>query len=307
MPASRKHSTLENLLVAAGLLVTATAGAFAHPGSGIAVDAQGQVYFVDTGEGVWKLDSRGRLTLINKLAFHWMALDKNGEFAKSPALGNFDSGSFERITPAGSVPALIISSDYPVAVGEDGGLYYVPNNNTGRRELARRMPNGQRTVFAVLPTPATPEPMLWVNGIAACADGSLYITDNDAVRKVDRNGTVSTFRDAIRVADCSDPLPDAPQLPYLRGLAVAQGGTIYAAANGCRAVIAIPTKGPVKTLLKSEAPWSPTGIATSGSEVYVLEYLHTPGDNRREWIPRVRKISADGKITTLVTIERPKK
>jgi DNA-binding beta-propeller fold protein YncE len=192
-------------------------------------------------------------------------------------------------------------------VGQAGGLYYVPNNNTGRRELVRRMPSGQRTVFAVLPTPATPKPMLWVNGIAADSDGSLYITDNDAVRKVDRNGTVSTFRDAIRVADCGDPLPDAPQLPYLRGLAAAQGGTIYAAANGCRAVIAIPTKGPVKTLLKSEAPWSPTGIATSGGEVYVLEYLHTPGDNRREWIPRVRKISADGKITTLVTIERPRK
>ena len=306
MPASQKRSTVEDLLVTVGLFLAATAAAFAHPGSGIGVDAQGQIYFVDTGQGVWKLDSHGKLTLIHTLAFHWMALDKKGDFAKSQALGDFDNGSFERITPAGFVPALIISSDYPVAVGQDGGLYYVPYNNTGRRELVRRMANGQRTVFAALPTAASPKPMLWVNGIAADADGSLYITDNDAVRKIDRNGTVSTFRDAIQVADCADPLPDAPQLPYLRGLAVARDGTIYAAANACRAVIAIAAEGPIETVLKADPPWSPTGIATSGREVYVLEYLHTPGDNRKEWIPRVRKISADGSITTLATVERQK-
>jgi hypothetical protein len=68
-------------------------------------------------------------------------------------------------------------------VGQDGGLYYVPYNNTGRRELVRRMPDGQRSVFATLPTATSPKPMRWANGIAADADGSLYITDNDAVRK----------------------------------------------------------------------------------------------------------------------------
>jgi hypothetical protein len=302
----RKRSTAEDLLVTVGLFLAAIAAASAHPGSGIGVDAQGQIYFVDTGQGVWKLDSNRKLTLIHTLPFHWIALDKNRDFARSQALGDFDKGSFELITPAGAVPALILSSDYPVAVGQDGELYYVPYNNTGRRELVRRMSNGQRTVFAVLPTAASPKPMLWVNGIAADAYGSLYITDNDAVRKIGRNGTVSTFRDAIQVADCADPLSDAPQLPYLRGLAVARNGTIYAAANGCRAVIAIPADGPIQTVLKAEPPWSPTGIATSGREVYVLEYLHTPGDNRKEWIPRVRKISADGRITTLATVERQK-
>ena len=71
-------------------------------------------------------------------------------------------------------------------------------------------------------------------------------------------------------------------------------------------MIAIPAKGPIRTLLRAERPWSPTGIALSGTEVYVLEYLHTPGDNRKEWIPRVRKISADGRITTVAIAERQK-
>jgi DNA-binding beta-propeller fold protein YncE len=236
-----------------------------------------------------------------------MALDEKGHFAKSKALGNFDRGSFERITPVGSIPTLIISSDYPIAVGEDGGLYYVPYDRSGSRELVRRVPDGQRSVLARLPTDTGAQPMLWVNGIATGPGGSLYITDNDAVRKIDRKGTVTTWRDAIQVPGCSDPLPDTPKLPYLRGLAVASDGTIYAAANGCRAVIQVPAQGPIKTVLKAERPWSPTGVALSGNDICVLEYLHTPGDDRKEWTPRIRRIGPGGKVRTLATVNRQTK
>lgn len=300
----RRRGSVAVPLTLMGFALAAPA-AFAHPGSGIAVDARGQVYFVDTGRGVWKIDDRGKVTLIHTLAYHWMAFDGKGHFAESRALGDFDRGSFERITPAGAVPALILSSDFPVAVGHDGGLYYVPYDRGGRRELVRRTPDGRRSVFAVLPAVAGgPEPMLWVNGIASAADGSLYVTDNNAVRKIGRNGNVSTFRDSIRAPDCASPLAGAPELPYLRGLAVAEDGTVYAAANGCRTVIAIPAEGAIRTVLKAEPPWSPTGVAISGRDVFVLEYLHTTGDNRAEWTPRVRKIGADGKVTTLATVER---
>jgi hypothetical protein len=276
----------------------------AHPGSGIVVDAQGQVYFVDTDQGVWKLDTKHRLTLVHTLPYHWMALDEKGHFAESGTLGEFDRGSFERVTPGGTIPALIISSDYPIAIGADGGLYYVPYNRSGPRELVRRTPDGQRSVFARIPTEAGEKPMLWVNGIATGPDGALYATDNDAIRKIDRSGNVSVFRDAIQASECADPLPGTPKLPYLRGLAVARDGIVYAAANGCRSLIAIPAKGPTRTVLKAERPWSPTGVALSGDNIYVLEYLHTPGDNRKEWIPRVRKIAANGKISTLATASR---
>jgi hypothetical protein len=36
----------------------------------------------------------------------------------------------------------------------------------------------------------------------------------------------------------------------------------------------------------------------------VLEYLHTASDDRREWLPRVRKINRDGKIETVVRSTR---
>ena len=103
MAKSRGRARVAEVLVAATMLGGATA-AHAHPGSSIAVDSQGLVYFVDTGRGVWRLDPRGGLTLIHTLAYHWMALDESGQFAKSNALGEFDRGSFQRITPAGFMP-----------------------------------------------------------------------------------------------------------------------------------------------------------------------------------------------------------
>jgi sugar lactone lactonase YvrE len=144
----------------------------------------------------------------------------------------------------------------------------------------------------------------WVNGIATGPDGALYVTDNDAILKIDRAGNVSTVLAGIRLNDCVNVLPETPGLPYLRGLAVAGDGTIYAAANGCRTVVSVPVKGAPRTILAAEPPWSPTGVALAGSDIYVLEYLHTRDGDRRDWVPRIRRVDKDGKVSTILTIDR---
>src|SRR6185295_16221184 len=97
------------------------------------------------------------------------------------------------------------------------------------------------------------------------------------------------------VADCTRfPNIETNLGPFLRGLDVAPDGTIYIAANGCCAVLKITAKGEITPVLRATSPWSPTGVAVSGDSVYVLEYLHTASGDRRDWIPRVRKLSSDG-------------
>ena len=59
------------------------------------------------------------------------------------------------------------------------------------------------------------------------------------------------------------------------------------------------------TVLRAEQPWAPTAVALHGRDLYVLEYLHTPGDDRRQWLPRVRKIGGNGEVTTIATVDRP--
>lgn len=293
-------------LVGFACLALALQGLWAHPGSAIAIDRQGQVYFIDTGHGVWKIDREGRLREFHRLAYHWMAFDSEGYFANSHFrdLQN-PSEDVQRITPDGARPALIIASDYPITVGPDGNFYHPLYAGGGPLKIIRRTPAGKTAVLASLASALDGSSLRWVNGIAAGPDGSIYVTENSAVRKIRPNGDMSTVVGGIRIAECSTrPVPESPPGPYLRGLAVDSSGAIYVAASGCRCLVRITPDGRTKTLLTAQEPWSPTGVAVLENVVYVLEYTHTPGDNRREWLPRVRKISVDGQVTTLASVER---
>src|SRR5262245_15530389 len=70
-------------------------------------------------------------------------------------------------------------------------------------------------------------------------------------------------------------------------------------------VVRIDRRGTVTTVLRAESPWAPTAVALHGNDVYVLEYLHTPGDDRRQWLPRVRKVDSGQRVSTVATVNRP--
>jgi hypothetical protein len=42
----------------------------------------------------------------------------------------------------------------------------------------------------------------------------------------------------------------------------------------------------------------------SGTDVYVLEFQNAESDDRREMVPRVRKIAADGTTAVIATVTR---
>ena len=101
--------------------------------------------------------------------------------------------------------------------------------------------------------------------------------------------------------DC-DKHPRAIQdAPSLRGLAVDARGVVYVAATGCRRVISITPDAKVATVLKSESPWAPCGVALHGNDLYVLEHINANSEAHEDWPPRVRRLGRDGKVTTLVT------
>ena len=300
MRACLRRSVSGIVLLTAGL---AAATALAHPGSGIGIDRQGRVFFVDTGQGVWMIDAEGQLQPHDGPAFHWMALDPASRFGET----RLPHGATADIRVVGSDPMVILSSDFPVAVGADGALYF-PEPGAGQRlRMVRLTPSGERSDLAVLPAESEDGPLRWLNGVAAGADGSIYYTENAAVRRIDRHGAISTVASRIAVPDC-ERLPGLPSgmEPYLRGLAIASDGTVYVAASGCSALLRIGAGGEIATVLRATALWAPTAVALHRVDVYVLEYLHTasdPGD-RRVWIPRVRKLTPDGVVTPLVEIQR---
>lgn len=249
------------------LLFAIAAASSAHPGSAIAVASDGRVFFVDTGRGVFVIERDGRVVKQDGPALHWFAFDESRRFARTP-WPHVTNAEFRSVGP------LVLSSDFPVAIGRDGGFYFPQFR--GRLQMIRIAPDGLQNVFATLPGS-----LQWLNGLAAGADGALYYTEDRAVRKIVK-GVVSTI---VENVDCG--------ATYLRGLAVAQDGTIYVAAPGCNALLKIKN-GRVENILRMRAPWEPTGVALANGEIFVLEYLHTASEDRRDWIPRVRKIARDG-------------
>src|SRR5262249_31517711 len=173
--------------------VLAASSAFPHPGSGIVVDREGQVYFVDTGLGVWKVDLRGRMIRHQGPAFHFMTIDPRGRFSQR----HMPSGTGGELPVVGPDPTLILSSDFPVTVSSDGAFCYPQPEGADRVRLMRLAPSGRPEVFATLPPAREVGPdgkarsVPWIHGLAAGPDGSLYYAEMAAVRRIARDRTVS--------------------------------------------------------------------------------------------------------------------
>jgi hypothetical protein len=267
---------------------------FAHPGSGIVVDRLGQVYFVDTGSGLWKIDTRGVLVKITAPRFHWMTLDANDRFANA----RLASGPAGEITRIGAAPTLLLASDYPLAIGRDENLYYPSRHRDGTAvDVLRVEPSGQSSILATVRLP-------YLNGLAAAPDGSLYFTENSAIRRIDSRGAASTLVQDVALSRCPRIPGNEPNDPLLRGLAVDSAGSVFVAASGCGSLLKVTPSGQISTLLQLEAPWSPTAVALFHGDIYVLEYLHTDVEDRVQWVPRVRRIKADGTSAIIATVNR---
>jgi len=285
-----------------GLLFCILTGiiADAHPGSGLVIDKDGYIYFTDTGKGVWKIDANGKLTYLPSSWFHWMALDAAGQFAGSPK--NFGE-YFERVTSQNNKPSLIMCSDFPLTVGKDGNIYYA-NTRSGVSKIIKRTADGKESVVA------SNKIFEFISGIVVGPDGSLYVTEANnskanTIRKITMNGNMSIIATYVGKSRNDQPLETTPS--YCRGLAVDSTGSIYVAATGSRSVLKISPKGTISTILQESSPWTATGVAVFHGEVYVLEWHDVTKENlevRTAYIPRVRKIGIDGKITTIATVSR---
>jgi len=252
-----------------------------------------------------KLDPSGRLTIIRSVPDgHWLALDQAGSFSNS------QPRYFERITPDGSVPALILAGGgSPIAVGSDGALYYAsgPGDtlSPGGLALAKTLPNGLQQSVSEALKQILREWDDGITGLAAGPDQSVYAATWTGLLRIRFDGTVTVVRHPVTVPQCDpDPADHKPgnKLPYLRGIAVLPGGIIYAAATSCHAVVRVDARGAVRTVLKAERPWSPTGVAVHGDDLYVLEYTNANGPATEGWRPRVRKVDSTGRVSMVASV-----
>jgi hypothetical protein len=283
----------------------------AHPPSAIAVDADGRVYFTHGNDGVFRIDEGGKPTSVNRLAMHWMAFDPAGKFAEAP---DEFAEWFGRLTPKGQRPTLISCSEFPCAMGKDGNLYFA---RTHGLTIVRRTPEGKESVLVPREKFGIEESRpVGVNGIACGPDGRIYIVslENErgnppelgehVVYAIGMDGVIRTVaKNFIRERIPEDQRHPEVRPEYCRGLAVDERGNVLVAATGNRCVMKLAAQtGEARVVLKSEKPWTPTGVDVLKGEAYVLEFDDETPTDGRNWPARVRKVKRDGTVDVLARV-----
>lgn len=287
--------------VLTALLVTlaVSQAARAHPGAGIVLDDEGQVYFTDTAKGIWRIDRAGQLRLASKLNWHWLAADREGRYADS-RLPKW----FSKVPVEDSRCILIGCSDFPATVGTDGNLYYANTLDEQPGVITRVLRDGKESVVAEMPK--GPEGS-YVTGLTSGPDGVLYMTvstnlsEATSIWRIGSDGKPNPLAQvAIPDTIAADSF-EWVQRTYCRDLAIDPKGSVFVAAVGIRSVLKIAPAGGISVVLTDKAPWAATGLAIYQDELYLLEYDHT-GKERENWVPRVRKVAEDGVVSTLAEI-----
>jgi sugar lactone lactonase YvrE len=279
-----------------------TASSLAHPGSGIVVDSRGNVFVGDIGRGLLMFTPDGKVTAVLREAGHWLAEDAGKKFVEM----DFQKSDhwprwFKHRNPPGSDLALISDGGSPLVVHRDGNLYYVCGDERmipAGLQIARLSPDGKLSLVAPA-LKARARELGGLKGLASGPDGALYAVTPGAVLKVNLDGTFNVMKQSIVVSDCDRYLPPNTPVehqPFLSGLAVNSRGDLYLAATGCRCVLKLDREGQVSTILKAESPWSPTGLALRGDDLYVAEWTNAHSEEH-DFRPRVRKVGRDGKVT----------
>jgi hypothetical protein len=292
------------------ILLGLTSRLAAHPGSGIAVDGSGRVYFT-AGAMIVMIETNGTArTIVHDKThekfyqLHHIQRAPDGGLLTASDLGN----AIWRFTPEGELTRFyppvsttkapeVGSGGDPFAVDKQGNIYAVRSVQYHSTQILKITPEGQTNVvagsdwgFADGKGTAAKFANLHGGSMIVGEDGALLLTDNGSrLRRISADGVVSTLARATNRVQFE---------PY--GLALEPGGNILVVdsggyihrflTNGVVVKWAGSGKGRSQDGPRFEAVFdAPTGIAIGpNGDVFVLE----PNE------PRVRKIS-EGRVVTI--------
>jgi DNA-binding beta-propeller fold protein YncE len=193
-----------------------------------------------------------------------------------------------------------------------GNMYSVDQNNHTRTKtvVLKRTPEGVVSTLAGgayghMDGKGPAAKLSTVGAMVFGADGNLYLSDGEYVRRVSMDGAVTTLaKDLLSRTPEDKPALFGGSYGSLAGLSTEPGGNVYVADAGNRRLLKISRDGKVTVVYRCDPPFFPNGVfATSAGEVYVLEFSFVPPGT---WGgPRVRKIAASGTMSLLVSDTTP--
>jgi sugar lactone lactonase YvrE len=296
------------LIIALFLILVGEAAA--HPPWAIVVDDKNQIYLSDL-ETIWKVDANGKASVfragVNGRHTHEIRIDADGnllgeDLTYEPSTQKYIT-SLWKITPNGNFSFTLAPTAAPpkaVSIWKNraGASYYFGQTDDEKREpyLLKRSRSGTiATLIGDAKNALRERQVLLYSlaGITFAPNETLYATDRTSIWKIAPDDKVSVVVNRNQILD---KFPNANFL----GITVDTQNNILAADLRNRKILKITSGGAISVFAESETNWSPTGVFFRNGSLYVLEAKNElSGANI---VVRVRKIAADGKASTVVTI-----
>jgi hypothetical protein len=286
-PAQRLQRTISAALSTFALITALASPASAHPGIGIVRDSRGNIFYTDLRH-VWMVAPDGtRSVAVRDVHTHELCLDADDNLYGEHLRYEGDATRIWRHRVWKRSPDGVISDVIPEREGFLTGYSFVRdragNMYWAERErvtlIRNRTPDGGIQNLATIPS----RDVGWLH---AGPDGTLYVSDNDDIVRIDPEGNVQTLARDLAVRS-----PDRPRVGQrldIMGLWLDQEGSLFAAVPILRQVKKIDPAGQVSVVLKADPPWRPVGgLAEPDGDLWILESSDSNA-------VRVRRVRPDG-------------
>jgi len=261
----------------------------AHPSVSIIMDSKGNVYYSDL-EKVWRIDINGKKkVVVSGVHTHELFLDEtdnlygehiwyNGE--KADTWGHYvwrlsANGKLEKIIPSTEG----FPTDYSFVRDKNGNMYLADRENKCQKVI-RIGKDGTKTKLG-------DQCMENIRWMICNPEGLVYLIDVHDLKKVDREGKVTTIAEKLPNKKFSQLFVDPTH--YLSGLSLDKQENIYVADYSGRQVKKVTPAKQVSVFAETKMPWSPTGsLLAPNGDFWILENSMTNE-------VRVERITKDAK------------
>jgi len=276
----------------------------AYPSWGLAINEDGNIYFLDINHEngtLWKVDPEGKLyEVFSDYYAHDIEIDDKGNLYIAENLwvdGVLDGESINNLIKISSkekIDTLISTNDSDkfngsdIAIGPNQEVYFVNNNRVYKygRDKSKLILNHQ---------------FKDVKSITADKSGILWIADNGinngTLYRLAPDGKLQKYIDQLMPEDASYPLSNDEENQFIAGITFDEEGSVYISENvGCR-IIKIDLNKEKTIFYQSPALWSPMNVVFHRGEAYILEI----GFNNSKYKgPRIVKKNNSGGTQRLI-------
>jgi hypothetical protein len=262
--------------------LAALSTAFAHPGNGVVMDRDGAIYYTDLKQ-VWQVASDGTQSIVvPRVHTHELYLDADGNLYgehlsyDGPATDTWHHRVWRR-APDGTVSDIIATrpgfrddyDDFHFVRDGRGNMYWA--DHTDVAILRRRAPDG---------TVATLGEFESAGWITAAQDGTIYLVEDRALKRVTPAGNVTKLTSALYDWKISHLF--GLDRHSVMGLWTDPSDNVYAAVLAESVVKKVDRNGRVEVVVRSPPPWRPTGgVVSPNGDLWILEYAGTDARVRR--------------------------